>query len=115
LDGILFAVSSLILAGGFGHLCPGRLKSALGWYLALMLPYGVGNALNDGWTEQIVKRGTTDWHIPEMLRPEPNLPWLLILIATVIVWFLLFRSPTGTAPSATPTDAPNLEPERGIA
>jgi hypothetical protein len=44
-----------------------------------------------------------------MLRPEPNLPWLLILIATVAVWFLLFRSPSETVPSDRSTDAAGLE------
>ena len=87
----------------------------LGWYLALMLPYGVGNALNDFWTEQIVKRGTTDWHIPEMLRPEPNLPWVLILLGTFLAWYLLFRPAFGVTATDGSEDAAALEARSGIA
>ena len=110
LDGILFAVSALILARGLSQLTPGRLRFGLSWYLALMLPYGVGNALNDGWHEQVVKRGWTDWRIPEMLRPELTTAWLLIVLATVVGWFSIFR-PEASA-SHRPTE--HLEGGAGL-
>ena len=45
---------------------------------------------NDGWLEQIVKRGWTDWEIPDMTRPSVSLGWLAILIGTVLVYALWF-------------------------
>ena len=41
-----------------------RLRAMLSAYLALMLAYALANALQDAWTEQVVKRGWTHRTIP---------------------------------------------------
>ena len=35
-----------------------------------MAVYGIANIANDAWFEQVVKRGWTDWAIPNVLRPD---------------------------------------------
>ena len=52
LDGALLAWDALLLS----RRRTGRLH---GWYLALMLTYGVAVAAQDAWLEQVVKRGWT--------------------------------------------------------
>jgi plastocyanin len=40
-----------------------------------MLLYGLANALEDFWPEQLVKRGTTDARLPSMIRPAVSPEW----------------------------------------
>jgi len=91
LDGFLFITAALVLGRRLGALQPGRLRTAIGWYLALMLAYGVPNFANDFWLEQLEKRGTTEIHIPSMLRPEPTFAWGLLLLGMIVTRYLLFR------------------------
>jgi hypothetical protein len=59
-------------------------------YLALMFCYGVAISVNDGWNEQIVKRGWTSHNIPSVLEPKVSLGWLALLVAALAVerfWF----------------------------
>jgi hypothetical protein len=60
-------------------------------YLSLMLVYGLANALQDFWLEQVVKRGWTSSRIPSLLHPSLSFSWLAMLIAAAIVLLLLFR------------------------
>ena len=53
--GVLLALTALLLS----RIPAGR---ALRGYLSLMLAYGLANALQDGWNEQLWKRGTVDTH-----------------------------------------------------
>jgi hypothetical protein len=64
---------------------------ALAAYLSLMLAYGLGNAYQDGWNEQLWKRGTTDHHIESVLRPELSIGWLTILAGAAAIYALWFR------------------------
>jgi hypothetical protein len=57
-------------------------------YLALMVVYGIGNALQDFWLEQLVKRGTTDVEIPSVLVPEPTFAWAVLLGAAIALFLL---------------------------
>ena len=43
-----------------------------------MLAYGLANALQDAWNEQLWKREWVDWHAPSVLRPDLTLGWLAI-------------------------------------
>jgi hypothetical protein len=54
-------------------------------YAALMVAYGLVNAAQDAWTEQVVKRGWTGHEIPNALHPEPSAVWLAIVILAVVV------------------------------
>jgi hypothetical protein len=60
-------------------------------YLSLMLAYGLANAVQDGWNEQLWKRGTVDHQIESVLRPELSLGWLTILAGAVAIYVLWFR------------------------
>ena len=60
-------------------------------YLALMLAYGLANALQDFWTEQLVKRGTTSLKIPSLIRPEASWAWVAIMAATFLICLAALR------------------------
>jgi hypothetical protein len=75
LDGMYLAVAALILGRQLGSVAPGWLRGVLSWYLPLMVAYGLANIANDAWLEQVVKRGWTDWRIPDMLRPHLSIGW----------------------------------------
>ena len=54
-----------------------------------MLAYGLANALQDGWNEQLWKRGWVDTHVASVLRPDLTWGWLAILVgatATYVLW-----------------------------
>ena len=90
MDGTLLLWSALLLSRtlpAFRRRALGRVTAVL---LSLMLVYGLAEIANDGWLEQIVKRGWTDWEIPDMTRPSVSLGWLAILIGTVLVYALWF-------------------------
>jgi hypothetical protein len=91
--GVELALAALLLSRtipGFRHR---RLAVAASAYLSLMLAYGVANAVQDAWGEQIVKRGWTTASIPSVIRPSPSLWWGLILAVAVVVWISWFRPP----------------------
>ena len=91
LDGALFALSALLLSRTLATVRGHRLRALLGLYLALMLVYGVANAAQDAWLEQLVKRGWVDWAIPSMVEPRPTPAWGLIVLGTLAVWAAGFR------------------------
>jgi hypothetical protein len=84
MGGVLLALSALLLsrvpAGG-----------VLRAYLSLMLAYGLANALQDGWNEQLWKRGSVSWHAPSVLRPDLTVGWLAIAAAAALTYTLWFR------------------------
>jgi hypothetical protein len=82
--GVLLALAALALSRA------PRTRS-LAAYLSLMLAYGLGNAIQDGWNEQLWKRGTVDHHIESVLRPELSLGWLAILVGAVAIYAFWFR------------------------
>ena len=57
LDGILLVATALALSRQLGLMRLARLRAILAGYLALALCYGLGVSIQDGWHEQIVKRG----------------------------------------------------------
>ena len=73
LDGAMLAAAGLVLLRA-----P---RSEIGRaYVSLLFAYGLVNFVQDGWTEQVVKRGWTSHTIPNALEPRPNLAWLAILV-----------------------------------
>jgi hypothetical protein len=94
--GVLLALAALALSR------PQR-SHALAGYLSLMLAYGLANALQDAWNEQLWKRGWVDHHIGSVIRPELTLGWLAIVATAVAVYALWFR-PRGAC--VVPTQAP---------
>ena len=82
--GVLLALAALLLSRVVR-------TRALAAYLSLMLAYGLGNAFQDAWNEQLWKRGTVDHHVESVLRPEVSVGWLVILGGAVAIYALWFR------------------------
>jgi hypothetical protein len=90
LDGTLLALSALALSRVPQRMPTRRGTVALTAYTSLLLVYGLALALQDGWNEQLVKRGTFDWKLPSMIRPDLSWAWLALLLAAAgICWALL--------------------------
>jgi hypothetical protein len=84
LDGTLLALTALALSRVVSQ-AGRRVRPVLAFYLALMLVYGLANALQDFWLEQLVKRGTTSLELPEMTQPGFTPAWAAIVAAAVVV------------------------------
>ena len=84
LDGTLLALAALVLSRVVPQ-AGRRVRPVLAFYLALMLVYGLANALQDFWLEQLVKRGTTSLELPEMTQPGFTPAWASIVAAAVLL------------------------------
>jgi hypothetical protein len=104
LDGTLLALSALALSRVVGQVRPPALRTALGLYVALMLVYGLANALQDLWLEQLVKRGTTSLELPTMTVPKATWEWLAIVLAALLIHFAARR--VGTVDTSSEEGAP---------
>jgi hypothetical protein len=82
--GVVLAATALLLS----RVPAGR---ALRAYFSLMLAYGLANALQDGWNEQLWKRGWVDTHLPDVIRPDLSWGWLVIVVAAAVVYAAWFR------------------------
>jgi hypothetical protein len=91
MDGVLLAISALVLSRVPRQLAPRWQAVTLSAYLALMLVYGLANALQDFWTEQLVKRGTVSVKIPSLIRPDASWSWAAIVGATLVICLGVFR------------------------
>ena len=84
MGGVMLALIALLLS----RVPAGR---GLRAYLSLQLVYGMANASQDAWNEQLWKRDWVGWHAPGVLRPELSLGWLGILLVAAAVYWLWFR------------------------
>jgi hypothetical protein len=91
LDGLLLSLAALALSRRLGAMSRPAVRVAVSLYLALMLAYGVANALQDFWLEQVVKRGWTSRTLPSVLQPEPSWGWAALLVGALVVWLGWFR------------------------
>ena len=81
--GVLLALTALLLS----RTPAGRGVRA---YLSLMLAYGLANAFQDGWNEQLWKREWVGSELASVLRPDLAWGWLAIVLAAVAVYALWF-------------------------
>jgi hypothetical protein len=86
MDGALLVLTALLLSRLLTSVGATWLRSTLGAYLALMVCYGAGNIANDFWLEQVVKRGWTDWEIPDVTTPKASVAWGVIVLAAAVLW-----------------------------
>jgi hypothetical protein len=86
MDGVLLILSALLLSRLLPSIPRGWLRGLLGAYLALLLCYGAGNVANDFWLEQVVKRGWTDWQIPDVTTPKASVAWGVIVLSAAALW-----------------------------
>ena len=91
MDGFLLAVTTLLLSRLLGGIRRPVLRGLTAAYLSLMLVYGLTNQVEDLWIEQVVKRGWTDWQIPNVLHPTASLAWAAMVLAAAFVYLAFFR------------------------
>jgi hypothetical protein len=100
LDGVLLALAALALHSELAWIGTRWLRWTLGAYLALMLTYGLANAVQDCWLEQIVRRGWTAAAVPDVLWPTPTRAWAALLLIAASAWPLVLRfASMGYAPA----------------
>jgi hypothetical protein len=95
MNGVLFAMTALALSRVLPQLQRGWLRIALAAYLSLMLVYGLMNAAEDFWLEQVVKRDWTDERLPTVIRPSATVGWaVLVACATAVFvsWLVYCRA-----------------------
>jgi hypothetical protein len=95
LDGWLLAATALGLRRALPTMRATRLRTVLAGYLAVLLAYGVMVAANDFWHEQLVKRGTTSFMLPDVITPGLTWGWGILLAAATILYFTVFRVRAG--------------------
>ena len=91
LDGVLLALTALLLTRELGRIGRRTLRLAATAYLSLLLVYGLANALQDFWLEQLYKRETTSFKLPGMVRPDFGPEWLGIVLGAALVYTILLR------------------------
>jgi hypothetical protein len=92
LDGLLLVLTALLLSRIGPSVRARWLRVVLGAYLALMTVYGLGNMANDFWTEQIWKRGWTDWQFPDLLQPAVSVGWGLIVLGAAVLCAMSYET-----------------------
>jgi hypothetical protein len=102
-EGYLLVLTALLLSRQLPRM---RRPTLLAAYLSLMIPYGVGNMLNDGWNEQIVKRGWTGWKVPSVLQPGVTWMWGLVIVAGAAIFFTAFQPRRDQAATHPVSSAP---------
>lgn len=87
LDGAVMILFALLLSRV--RLPYARLDAVLVPYLALMFAYGAVNAAEDGWHEQVVKRGWVAWKVPSALVPRLHWIWLVTFGIAAVAYVAL--------------------------
>jgi hypothetical protein len=90
-DGTILALTAILLSRTVCMLRSGFLRTGYRFYVSLMLVYGLANALQDFWLEQLVKRGATSLEIPTLTVPKASAAWAAILAAALIIHFAAGR------------------------
>ncbi|HSK16100.1 MAG TPA: hypothetical protein VK915_08015 [Gaiellaceae bacterium] len=101
MDGTLLALTALALSRPLQQMRPGVARVVLGVYLALMFAYGLANAVQDFWLEQLVKRGATSLEIPSLIVPEASPAWAALVAAALLIYLAARRVGTVEVPPAT--------------
>lgn len=106
LAGTQLAITALLLSRALGLVAGRRLRVALSVYLALMFSYGALVAAQDGWNEQVIKRGVTSWDIPNVLTPQLSWGWAIVIVTALGIHFGWFSRETARSiPSGDTTTA----------
>ena len=92
MDGVLLAWTALLLTRALPHLRHRANRLALAISSGFLLVYGVANAVQDAWTEQIVKRQWTPYELPNVLIPTAHVAWLVIVLCTAAAAFVFVHS-----------------------
>jgi hypothetical protein len=95
LDGLLLLLAALLLSRVIPGLRARGMRVLLAAYLSLMTAYAIGNMTNDFWTEQIWKRGWTDWRFPDLLQPALSIGWALMVVGAALLLAMSIESSHG--------------------
>jgi hypothetical protein len=93
LDGTLLGLAAVVLSRVLPEVRPVAMREGLSLYLAVLLVYGAMRAIEDGWNEQVVKRGWSRRKVPLIVRrrrPVRPTVWAGMLggaAAIHAVWF----------------------------
>jgi hypothetical protein len=93
LDGLLLLLTAILLSRVVPGVRARGVRLLLAAYLALMAAYGLGNMANDFWTEQIWKRGWTNWKFPNLLQPSFSIGWGLLVLGAALLFAMSIESP----------------------
>ena len=93
--GVLLALAALALSR------PQR-SAALAGYLSLMLAYGLANALEDAWNEQLWKRGWVDHRSATCCGPTSRSAGSRSLAGGIAIYALWFRQTRMSAVTQPP-------------
>ena len=96
MDGTLLALTGLALSRVVSDLSSRGRRRLLALLVSALLVYGVLNAAQDFWFEQVVKRGWTDTTLPSFLRPGLSGTWAFLVVATAVVYATALRRSTTT-------------------
>src|SRR5919202_611135 len=91
MDGVLLTLAALLLVPLVRRIRARGLRLLVGLYLGLQIASSPANAAQDGWLEQVAKRGWTTHVIPSVLHPALTLPWLGIAVAAAVFAALILR------------------------
>jgi hypothetical protein len=100
-NGALLLISALWLSRI--QLGASRLRTTTTAYVALMAAYGSVNFIQDLTNEQLYKRDLVSWRIPDALKPEPTIVWLVIIAITLACYPLIAH---GRRPKSALEEAP---------
>ena len=105
MDGVLLVWTALLLLPLAARVASRWLRAASTAYLALMLCYGAALTANDAWLEQVVKRGWTDWEVPNPIQPSISPIWASIVVATAVLCAAFIRPgrPPAESDGGSPT------------
>jgi hypothetical protein len=88
--GIYLGLTALVLTRVLPQL-HGRVRPFLGFYLSLMLVYGLAIAAEDFWTEQVRARDWTSSRVPNVLEPRPTLAWAGVIALALLTTLVVLR------------------------
>jgi hypothetical protein len=91
MDGVLLALSALLLSRAIPFLRTKWLRHSLAAYLAFQLAYGLGNAVQDFQMEQIVKRGLMRYELPYVISPAATRGFAVVLLVALAIYLLALR------------------------
>jgi hypothetical protein len=91
MDGVLLAISALVLSRVPRQLASRAGATVLTAYLALTFVYGLANAVQDFWIEQLVKRGAVSATIPSLIRPSASWAWAAIVGVAFLICLAVLR------------------------
>lgn len=106
MDGALLVWTGLALSRQLEAVADERERSALSFGLAGLIAYGLARLIEDGWYEQIVKRGWTTARVPRLVvngRFASPKGWVGLLLATGVGGWTLQQRSHGPGREAVPT------------